>query len=431
MIQRFLDFIQSKDLFTKKDNLLLALSGGADSVLLFHLLRECNFSFSVAHVNYGLRNEESEKDAAFVESLCEEYNINCFTKVIPESHWKKGVNIQAEARDIRYSFFNEILTENNFTRILSAHHKADNIETILMNISRGTGLSGLKGMEAKSGSLVRPILFAERKDIETYLKDNKFTWRNDSSNSSNKYKRNRFRNEIIPLFEKENPSFSDAIDRLIDNISTVEEVYLEAFMKFCSSHIKKEGGQVKIDKSDTEQLDRFLFEYLKDFGFNRDQVRDIISTLPNVGKQMESKSHILFIDRSELVLVLNEESVDETLEIVENASALLSPVILKFYSASNLDKEAGSGLGQFDKSKLTFPLKLRYWKEGDRIQPLGMKGTKKVSDVLIDKKVSSALKKNRMVLLSENEIIWVVGLLISEKAKVVSSTKEIWCAELK
>lgn len=431
MIHDFLDFVQSKDLFSKEDNLLLALSGGADSVSLFHMLRESGYSFSVAHVNYSLRGEESDLDREFVKSLCEKHGIECFIKDVPESHWEKGMNIQAEARDIRYAFFNELAEENDFSKILSAHHKADNIETILMNISRGTGISGLKGMETISGNLVRPLLFAERKNIEAYLEDNKYDWRNDSSNSSSKYKRNRFRNEIIPLFENENPSFSDAIDRMIENVELVEGVFLEAFKTFCSNSVKKVGAKVYIDKSDILNLNRFLFEYLKDFGFNRDQVKDMLLTLPNVGKHFESGSHVLFVDRSDLVIVLKEDEVDESLEIVENASALLNPIILKFYTKDELNKNAGQVLGQFDKAKLKFPLKLRVWKEGDRIHPLGMKGTKKISDVLTDKKVSIASRKSTMVLLSDNEIVWLVGYVLSEKVKVEESTKEIWCAELR
>lgn len=431
MFQRFLDFVESKDLFTKDDKLLLALSGGADSVSLFHLLRESDFSFSVAHVNFSLRGEESDADCSFVVSLCKEYEIDYFIKDVPESYWKKGMNIQAEAREIRYSFFKDLAEEYTFTKILSAHHKEDNVETILMNISRGTGIKGLKGMEAKRDMLVRPLLFTERKEIENYLNEKKLTWRNDSSNESNKYKRNRFRNEIIPLLKKENPSLLEAIDRMIENITNVEEVYMEAFKSFCINNIKREGAHVKVDKTNPLHLKRYLYEYLKDFGFNRDQVNDIIKTLPKVGKQFESNTHILLIDRSDLVLLIKEERNDDVLEIVENASALLHPLVLKFYGSNFFKKDGNSKLAQFDKSKLSFPLKLRIWQDGDRIQPLGMKGSKKVSDVLIDKKVSSAAKKNIMVLLSGDEIIWIVDCMISEKVKVEDDTKEIWCVELK
>lgn len=430
MIHSFQNFVQSNALFDKEEKLLLAFSGGADSVALFYLLKDSGYSFSVAHVNYSLRGEESNEDAAFVKDLCEEYKVPCFIKVIPGNHWQKGMNIQSEARDIRYAFFNKLKKEHGFTNVLTAHHKDDNVETILMNLTRGTGIKGLKGIEVKKEGIIRPLLFAERSEIESFLNEHEYSWRTDSSNSSTKYKRNRFRSEIIPLLKKENPSLIAAFDRLIENVTYVDEVFEEAYSKFKEKHIRGENNQIKINKSEIILLKRFLFEFLKDFNFNRDQVADLLAALNNVGKNFESNSHSLFVDREDLVLVEKEESEINELEIVENASALLHPIMLRFFTIDRLIKGRGNDLGQFDKGKLTFPLKLRQWKEGDKIQPLGMKGTKKISDVLIDKKISIADKPSVLVLESDGEVIWVPGLMTSEKVKVDDSTSDIWCAEL-
>jgi tRNA(Ile)-lysidine synthase len=430
MNQRFNEFIDEKQLFSKKDKLLLGLSGGADSMALFHLLHENAFNFSVAHINYGLRDAESEEDERFVRELCEKYNVPVYILSIPTSHWERGMNVQAEARTIRYRYFNDLVNELAFTKILTAHHKDDSIETILMNITRGTGVDGLLGIEALSGILARPLLFAERKEIESFLKENNYSWREDSSNKSSKYKRNRFRKEIIPLMREENPSLSEAFDRMIENISSVNEVFNEAYESFCNEFITYEDDQIKIDKQEASLLKRFLFPFLKSYGFNREQTKEMIQTLPNVGKLFVSNTHSLYIDRGELIILKKEDEKEVNLEIVENASALLHPVKLRFSTSNEFKSQKGERIAQFDKDKLTFPLLLRLWKEGDRMQPFGMKGSKKVSDILIDKKISQADKKKIHVLLSNEEIIWIPGIQFSEKVKIEESTKHIWKAEL-
>ena len=426
MIDRFKDFIQRNELFSKEDHLLLAFSGGADSVALFHLLKESAFSFSVAHVNYSLRAEESEGDENFVRQLAEKYEIECFVKKIAPSHWKGDKNIQAEARSIRYSFFEELIKENAFDKLLTAHHKDDNIESILMNITRGTGLKGLMGIDKKQGSLIRPLLFAERNEIENFLKNHNYEWREDSSNVLNKYKRNRFRNKIIPLFKEENPSFTEAIERMIENLHPVAEIYNEAFEKFKKELVFIEKDQIKIKTSDSIMLERFLFEFIQQYGFNRDQSHAILLSLNDSGKVFYSPSHRLFTDRSSLILMENMPSSYNEVIIDETVREITSPIHLLFSTSGKREIGTSDATAQFDRSRIHFPLRLRPWKEGDKIQPLGMKGMKKISDVLIDKKISRADKSKVMVLLSEDEIIWIVGIMCSDRVKVTPSTKEVW-----
>lgn len=430
MIRRFLNFVEENELFSKKDHLLLGFSGGADSVALFHLLRESNFTFSVAHVNYSLRDHESEEDARFVKSLCDEYKIECFVKKIDKEHWITKKNIQSEARKIRYAFFSELKKTQGFSAVLTAHHKDDNIESILMNITRGTGLKGLLGIEKKHDDLVRPLLFIKRSEIEEYLNSKQFQWRNDSSNFESKYKRNRFRNKIIPLLNKENPSFSEAMDRLLENLTPVAEVYYEAFEKFKKEAVFQTKDQIKIETSQAELLRRFLFEFIQDFGFNSAQAKDILKAINESGRVFNSSSHRLYIDRSSIIIVKEEGNSSSDIDISESTQELLDPIHLVFSSSKKVKFIPSNEIALMDKSKIHFPLKLRSWKHGDRIQPLGMKGMKKISDVLIDKKISLPDKSKLMLLLSNDEVIWIVGIMLSDKVKISDLTKEVWRCEL-
>ena len=309
---------------------------------------------------------------------------------------------------------------------MTAHHKDDNIESILMNITRGTGLKGLMGIDKKQGNLIRPLLFAERREIESFLKYHNYEWREDSSNVLNKYKRNRFRNKIIPLFKAENPAFTEAIERMIENLHPVAEVYNEAFEKFKKELVFVEKDQIKIKASDSIMLEHFLFEFIQQYGFNRDQSCAILLSLKDSGKVFYSPSHRLFTDRSSLILMENKPSATNEVIIDEAVREITSPIHLIF--STSLEREMGTSdaTAQFDRSRIHFPLRLRPWKEGDKIQPLGMKGMKKISDVLIDKKISRADKSKVMVLLSEEKIIWIVGMMCSDTVKVTPSTKELW-----
>lgn len=429
MLARFLDTVESNSLFTKKDNLLLALSGGADSVALFHLLLDGGFSFSAAHVNYGLRGRESDKDEIFVKKLCEQHSIPLKVKKIDPDYWDLGMNIQNEARAIRYAFFEEC--SNNSLKVI-AHHKDDNTETVLMNITRGAGLKGLIGMKMKSNGICRPLLPFEKSEISDYLKENKFAWREDASNLSDKYKRNRFRNDIIPLLKDENPSLNSAIDRLIENVSSAAIQMERSYEGFLSTLVKEEDNQIKISKGRPDQLDLHLYDFLFDYGFNRDQVISIITSLSKVGKAFNSNSHTLFIDRKDLILVEEKSNSDHdtAFMIFEHTSAMLNPLMLRFSINEDTNIITDKSCGQFDIDKLNFPLLLRKWRAGDRIHPLGMKGNKKVSDILIDEKVSRVDKENVYLLISNDEVIWIPGFVLSDKTKISSSTKKVFKVEM-
>lgn len=429
MINRLKDNVFKNVLFTNNDRLILALSGGVDSVSLFHLLRLSGFKFEAAHVNYGLRGEESNEDEAFVEGLCKQYNIVYHIKNVATDYWEeKAINIQNEARNIRYQFFNQ-LTENPNDKILIAHNQDDNIETVLMNFTRGTGISGIAGLSPMNKNIIRPILFLTRKELEMFLIENKFKWREDKSNASHNYKRNRFRHLIVPEMKKENPAFTLAFDRYLANIKPVKNYFLKGLKAFKKQYLSTEKDGFKLSWDEIEELELFIFDVLKDFGFNQDQVRDIKNSISFSGKYFESNTHRLTIDRNCILirdLIDINQSQSKSVEILESTKLISKPIKLECSISENTNILKRESIGQFDYNKLKFPLIVRKWNPGDKMKPLGLRGEKKISDILIDSKIPLPDKSNVYVLESEGEIVWLIGFVIGENYKVKNETQSVW-----
>ena len=433
MVSRFKDFILSKSLFTKRDRLILALSGGVDSVSLFHLLRLSGYKFEAAHVNYGLRGKDSEKDERFVKDLCSRHNIECHLKKIPPEYWiGDSYNVQNEARKIRYHFFDDLI-ENKNDKILIAHNQDDNLETVLMNFTRGTGISGMTGISPLNGNIIRPILFFTRKELETFLIENNFKWREDESNASYKYKRNRFRHIIIPELKKENPALMLAFDRYTANINPVNEYYLKGLKEYKKQNLSFENGGYILRWRTEEERDLFLFAVLFEFGFNPSQVDDIKYSISISGKYFDSNTHRLTIDRDCILIRKKRDQLQSKIqefEILEATKSISKPLLLEFSISENVDFSRDSAFGQFDFDKLIFPLILRKWKSGDKMKPLGLGGEKKISDILIDIKIALPDKENIYVLESNGKIVWLIGLVIDEDHKIRAKTKRVWSGKL-
>ena len=433
MVTRFKEHILKNSLFTVTDRLILALSGGVDSVSLFHLLRLSGFNFEVAHVNYSLRGEESDKDEGFVEDLCKEYKIQYHLKKIAPDYWKtNSFNVQNEARNIRYHFFNQLIKKDS-DKILTAHNQDDNLETVLMNFTRGTGITGMTGINTINKNIVRPILFFSRKELEAFLIENDFIWREDKSNASHKYKRNRFRHIIIPELKKENPGLMMAFDRYLSNIKPVNDYFLKGLEAFKKQYLSIEMNGIKLRWEKGEELDLFLFAVIKDFGFNQDQVNDIKKSISFPGKYFESNSDRLTIDRNYfLIRKKGDVQMPETkeFEILETTKSLSKPIEFKISVSENTRIIKEAFIGQFDLDKLRFPLILRKWKPGDKMNPLGLGGEKKISDILIDKKIPLPDKNNIYVIESNGKIVWLIGLVIDEYFKISSKTQRVWSAEI-
>ena len=439
LLQKFLAYVIKENLFDKKDHLLIAVSGGADSTVLCALCAAANFSFSLAHCNFQLRGEESDRDELFVKKLSEKYNVKLFLKTFDTvSHAKLNkTSIEETARNLRYDWFKQLLqdskaTDNPFSFLLTAHHADDNVETVMMNFFRGTGIKGLRGILAKQQQIVRPLLFAKRKDIDEYAVTNQVEYITDSSNASNDYTRNLFRNEILPLIEKVYPEALNNVLRNIDRFAAVEYLYDESIVQIKQNLIEKKGDEIhipvlKLLKS--KPLQTVIYEIIKDAGFTALQVNEVEKLLhSDSGKYIKSASHIILINRKWLIISPVTSSQETKNIIVEEnvGNILFDEGTLQISPSTVPEKFAGDAMTVYiDGVNFKYPLLLRKWKTGDYFYPLGMTKKKKLSRFFIDLKLSLLQKEKCWVLESDKKIVWVIGYRIDERFKITSSSKQI------
>ncbi len=420
---------------------LLAVSGGVDSMVLMHIFNSLGLHFKVAHCNFNLRGADSVEDEMLVRAQSEKFGVDFYCESFDVGGYKKKqkCSTQMAARDLRYNWFQELLLEHKFHYLVTAHHLNDNIETILLNLTRGTGIKGISGMELLTKNILRPMLSVSKKSILKYSADNKVTFRNDVSNASNDYSRNKIRNMVIPLLEELNPGLDHTMATNIANLKVVNDVYQTSIEKELSKDIISTKGELFfMDIPKLLQLPNSkntLFEWLNRFGFNFSIVGQLYTTVVeenNTGKQFFSDSHILLINRGKLIISPIKSLSSDSVFINKLDKNVTYPVILALNSISKeeIDIKKDSNFAYLDEEKLTFPLEIRKWKNGDVFQPFGMKGKKKVSDYLIDNKVSQFDKEKTFVLLSNNEIIWLVGHRSSEKYKISSSTISVLTLKL-
>ncbi len=441
MLESFLKYIKEQKLIDPSDKILLAVSGGVDSVVLCKLLHQAKIKFAIAHCNFTLRGEESDEDELFVEGLAEQYNVafhsisfdtNSFAK-------KNKLSVQVAARELRYKWFDEIKTQFNFTLIATAHHQDDSIETFFINLLRGSGIRGLHGILPKQGDIIRPLLFVNKVEIETFAKKNKLKFRRDSSNNTDKYLRNKIRHKLIPLLNTINPSANKNIADTIENLREVEAIYLKSIEKKKLKIVEEKNGLVKISIKELEKLkplSAYLFEYLYPLGFNSKMIDDILESLNSEsGKQFFSGTHRLIKDRNYLIISTNEKIIDsKNINIIVSQKEIKvgsnKIVFKKMLHSKKVDLKVSKDIAQIDFEKLKFPLQLRKWEHGDTFHPIGMKGKKKLSDFFIDQKFSLIEKENTMVLISDNKIVWIVGHRIDDRFKITDKTKQIYFANL-
>ena len=439
LLPKFLDYIKKENLFTKKDHLLIAVSGGADSVVLCELCAAAGFRFSLAHCNFKLREAESDRDELFVKKLSEQLNVKLFTKTFDTVSLAKlnKTSIEETARNLRYDWFKQLLLEsktsdNAFSFLLTAHHADDNVETVVMNFFRGTGIKGLRGILPKQQQLVRPLLFAKRKDIEEYAIANEVEYITDSSNASNDYTRNLFRNEILPSIEKIYPQALNNVFRNIERFAAVEYLYEESIEQIKQKLIEKKGEEIHIPilkLLKTKPLQTVIYEIIKDAGFTAMQVNEVEKLLQSdSGKYIKSASHIILLNRKWLIISPNISTTQITNIIVEEnaGNILFEEGTLQIYPSAKPEKFVGEASTVFiDAVNLTYPLLLRKWKTGDYFYPLGMTKKKKLSRFFIDLKLSLLQKEKCWVLESDKKIVWVIGYRIDERFKITSSSKQI------
>ncbi len=441
------NFIKSEKLFSKTKKILVAVSGGADSVVLLDLLVGSGYNCGIAHCNFQLRGDESEKDEELVKKLAQKYDLPFFvtrfeTEKIAE---KNGVSIEMAARDLRYNWFDEIRKKNSYNFIATAHHKNDSVETFLMNIARGTGIRGLTGIPLKNNYIVRPLMFANKNDILKYAENKNIEFRLDRTNLQSVYSRNKVRNRIIPIFEELNPAFQQNIYQNIDRFKEIQHIYdAEIYRKKVICVEETEHGAI-IDLNNLKNISpirTYLFEFLRPYNFSNQIIDDIILSINGIsGKQFISSTHRLIKDRNKFIISkinnkLNNkehkiENYKTNIFIEEGQTDELKLIIKKEIFSKNLKINRNKNYAYLDFDKIKFPLILRKWKNGDYFYPFGMKKKKKLSNFFIDQKLNLIEKENTWLLISDNQIIWVVEHRIDNCFCLTSETKNVLIIEAK
>ena len=430
-------YIEEKQLFTLHDKVLVALSGGADSVALLRVLLVLGYHCEAAHCNFHLRGEESDRDERFVNELCKGLGVTLhvthFDTVAYAS--RHHVSIEMAAREMRYDWFEQLRKERGMAVIAVAHHRDDSVETLLLNLIRGTGIAGLTSMKPRNGFVVRPLLTVSRKDIESYLSEHGVSYVVDCTNLESVYIRNKIRLQVLPLLRSINPSVDHSIYSSILNLREVESVYKAAIHEQEQNVLEYKGEYIYIPVEKLKQLPSpkaFLFEFLTPYGFVSEQITEIISSCGGIsGKVFLSRNYRIVKDREYLILEPPEReeagTVVEKIESLEECGTLLHGN-LSYRCLDNDETYCFSrdkSYACFDLDKLVFPLIIRRWETGDRFTPFGMKGSRKLSDYFRDRKYSLIDKANTLLLCSGNTIIWILGERAADGYRVTADTKRI------
>ena len=449
LLQRFQHFIKEQHLFSPKDKLLLAVSGGADSVVLCELCKQAGYDFIIAHCNFQLREEESERDEQFVSTLGDTYNVEIRVKRFDTAQYatENKISIQEAARALRYEWFEELVKEelvkdsihhSPFTvHLLTAHHKDDNIETLLMNFFRGTGLHGLTGIPVLYGHIKRPLLAVSKEEILQFARENKLDFVEDSSNQSSKYTRNYFRNEIIPAISNVYPQVKENLQDNIERFKEIEKLYQLTVGNLKQKLCKQKGAEWHIP---VKQLMGFnnralIYEIIRDYGFNEKQVDELIKLAASEsGRYIESPVlQYRIIKHRHWFIISPAQSISAAHIVIEKTdrSVGFEKGILRLEMTSNQHPVTDNEVACIDAKEISFPLLLRPWKTGDYFYPLGMKKKKKLSRFFIDQKLSKTEKENTWVIESNKKIIWVVGYRVDDRFKVTAKTKQVLRVSLK
>ncbi len=414
MVQKFKEHININFPFLKDKKLLIAISGGVDSVILTHLFSELNFDISLAHCNFQLREKESDLDEEFVKLLSQKTSNQIFTIKFDTEKFasKNKFSTQIAARELRYNWFQEIIKKHNFDYVLTAHHADDNLETFLINLTRGSGLDGFTGIPRINGNIVRPLLAFSREEILAYAKINTIDWREDASNATTKYIRNKIRHKVLPVLKEINPNLLETFAKTLENLQEGKQIIEDRIADISSEVINSKNDILKINIEKINQLSNpkaYLYQLLKEFNFTEwNDVYNLLSA--QSGKQIFSKTHRLLKDRAFLLLSKNVISNEKELFLIdESQSEITHPIHLNFEVVQQKSTENKQTI-YVDKHLLKHPLIVRKWQNGDYLYPLGMQGKKKLSKYFKDEKLSLFEKENTWLLCnSENEIIWVLN----------------------
>ncbi len=428
MFPQFKNHINNNLPFLKEKKLLVACSGGIDSVVLAHLCVANKMEIALAHCNFNLRGEESDGDENFVKKLGSSLGIKVFVEHFATEQYAvdQPMSVQMAARELRYQWFAEVLQAEDFDFILTAHHADDSLETFIINLSRGTGIEGLSGIPEVNGQVVRPLLGFSREEILAYAQTNNISWREDSSNAESKYLRNKIRHEIVPEFMKLHPTMLQNFLTTQNHLQQTSALAQNHLSKVKDGLFQKKGDQFNIQIEsllELKPLEAYLYGLFQEYGFTAwEDVKNLLYAMS--GKQVLSKTHRLLKDRENLLLSKLETKDTKSYYIQKDKPQTTLPINLKMENVKSIENQ-GENVVFLDKEKLNFPLVLRNWQKGDYFYPFGMKGKKKLSKFFKDEKFDLISKEKQWLLCSNNQIVWVVGKRADERFKVEDSTQEI------
>ena len=399
-------------------------------MVMAHLFHQAGNAMGIAHCNFQLRGKDSLEDETFVEAWCSQHKITFHSKAFNTNNYaaENGLSIQMAARELRYTWFRELMEEEGYTILATAHHLNDNFETALLNLLRGTGLSGLRGMPFKSNNIIRPLLNFLKEDILQYANENKIAWREDASNTSSDYDRNYIRNEIIPKLSELNPSLERSFGRTHQRLLAAEALSQLGMEALKQEFVIVDKSRVKIDKAFlvvTPFPVGVAWELIKPYGFNHSQCEEMVSvSLESSGKRFLSHTHQLVVDRDAWLIEAYKERLDQV--VITEGETGVSFGSFEMNIETGIYKSLTSDplVAMLDLEKIRFPLIWRTWEQGDRFSPLGMENQKKLSDFFIDSKLSLLDKQEATVVESDGEIVWVVGYRIDNRFKVTDQKKQ-------
>jgi tRNA(Ile)-lysidine synthase len=434
MLHKVESYIESQKLLTPKSKVIVGLSGGADSVVLLHVLKLAGYTCIAAHCNFQLRDTESNRDESFVTKLTDKMGIPLYKITFDTKEYalQQKISIEMAARDLRYNWFEQLRTKLNADAVAIAHHADDNAETLLLNLVRGTGIRGLCGISAKNAKIVRPLLSNTRQEIQQYIYQNKLEYVTDSSNLQSDFTRNKLRNIIIPQLEEINPSVRQTLNENITRFEDVFKIYEESVREKLKHIANKTDNKILINiglLKNESAIETILYECIKDFGFHSDQIKSIIQSLDYTsGKIFYSENYRLIKDRKYLMITNRVLKNQTEISIHKNQTEITEPIHLTFKHIKNnslFEISKKTDCIHIDADLLQFPLKLRNWEEGDFFVPFGMKGKKKISDYFIDEKMSIFDKEETLILLSNEELVWIIGKRSDNRFRISDTTENI------
>lgn len=435
-IERFLE----QHRIGKDAGFLLAVSGGADSVSLLHAFHSLHLKACVLHCNFSLRGAESDADEQFVRQLCKNFSMDCHVRQFDTARQARenGLSIEMAARELRYAWFREMKQTLNMDYIVVAHHADDVAETVLINLCRGTGIKGLTGIQPVNGDILRPLLECSREEILTYLAEHQLDYRTDSSNHSLDYVRNKIRHQVIPVFKEINPAFLNTVAENCTALKETEQIYRYALQQLREEVLKQKGDEMLLDISrilSSPAPYTLLYEILKPYGFNKSQIRDILNSHDAIpGKQFTAGAYRLVKDRH--CWRLDDHSQNTPTNCLLASAGQFSIAgrtfqVTVFPRPADFKIPQAPNIACLDADKVKFPLLVRNWQTGDYFYPLGMgKSRKKISDFFTDRKFTARQKQECLLLLSGEEIAWLIGNRIDDRFKITPATQNILKVEL-